>query len=112
LRGNAVLQSKTDEIPNERIVCVCLERLFEGLISHNECRVGHDRARVVGRLISSGKDERKMKRGINGKEKERERERSEARLFLTIMIASGIYGNSIGANESAAPRVTMTMMMI
>jgi len=79
LRGNTVLQSKTDEIPNERIVCVCLERLFEGLISHNECRVGHDRARVVGRLISSGKDERKMKRGINGKEKERERER-EAKL--------------------------------
>lgn len=74
--------------------------------------MGHDGARVVGRLISSssGKDERKVKEGVNGKEKDRER--SEAQLFLTIMIASGIYGDAVGANESTAARVMMTTMMI
>lgn len=54
--------------------CTCrLERLFEGPIDCNGCRVGQDRARVVGRLISSGKDERKVKGGANGKEKDREK---------------------------------------
>jgi len=42
---------------------------FEGPIGRNGCRVGHDRARVVGHLISSKKDERKMKGEGNGKEK-------------------------------------------
>lgn len=42
----------------------------------------------------------------------RRTERSEAQLFLMIMIASGIYGDSVDANESAAARVMMTTMMI
>lgn len=37
-------------------------------------------------------------------------DRSEARLFLIIIIASGIYVDSV--SESTAARVIMTMMMM